>query len=90
MSLFSKLFGGGGKGPETRAETYNGFTITPDPIKEGPHYRIRARIEKEIGGEVKTHVLIRADTLQDHTAACEASVAKARLMIDQQGEGIFG
>ena len=89
MSLFSKLFGGGGSRPEPEAEVYKDFRITPDPIREGGTFRIAARIEKEIGGEVKTHQLIRADTLEDQTAAAEASAAKARMLIDEQGDAIF-
>lgn len=89
MSILSRLFGGGTSKPEARTETYKDFTITPEPIKEGPHFRIAARIEKEIGGEVKSHHLIRADTLESHDAAAEASVEKAKLMIDQSGDRIF-
>ena len=62
MSIFRKLFGGGGgsSAPEAEPEEYNGFAITPEPIKEGHTFRIAARIEKEVNGEVKTHRLIRA------------------------------
>ncbi len=93
MSLFSKLFGGGGGGsaaPEAKSEDYNGFTITPTPISEGQEYRVSARIEKQVGDEVKTHTLIRADTMSDGDAANKASVAKAKQMIDEQGERLFG
>ena len=90
MSLFSKLFGGGGGSvPEQAAEDYKGFIITPTPAKEGPRYRIGARIEKEINGEIKTHSLIRADTLEDLTTANEASIGKAKQMIDEQGDRLF-
>ena len=51
--------------------------------------RIAARIEKEVNGEVKTHRLIRADTLESHGAAVEASVGKAKLLIDQLGDRLF-
>ena len=63
--------------------------ITPEPIKEGHTFRIAARIEKEVNGEVKTHRLIRADTLESHGAAVEASVGKAKLLIDQLGDRLF-
>ena len=93
MSLFSKLFGGGGSGssaPEAQSEDYNGFTITPTPIREGSEYRVSARIEKQVGEEMKTHTLIRADTMSDNDAANSASIAKAKQMIDEQGERLFG
>ena len=71
------------------AETYEGFTIIPEPAREGSQYRIGARIEKEIGGEKKTHTLIRADTLGDHASAVTASINKARQVIDEQGDRLF-
>ena len=43
----------------------------------------------EVDGEMKTHTLIRADTIGELEAAKQASTAKARQMIDEQGEGIF-
>ena len=87
MSIFKKLFGGGGSSaPETKSETYKDFTITPTPIREGSRFRISALIEKD----GRTHTLIRADVLEDLTAANEASVNKAKQMIDEQGERLFG
>ncbi len=90
MSILSKLFGGGGSvKPDAEPVTYEDFRIFPEPIADGGQHRIAARIEKEVGGETKTHHLIRADTLGDPEAAAEASVAKAKQLIDQQGERLF-
>jgi hypothetical protein len=90
MSLFKKLFGGSSDAPKGPEPTlYNGFTILPEPMKESDGYRIAARIEKEIGGELKTHHLIRADMLHSADQAAEASVQKAKSMIDQMGDKIF-
>ena len=92
MSLFSKLFGGGGGGsaaPEPETIDHNGYSITPSPIREGNRYRICAKIVKEVGGETKTHTLIRADTIDDFETAVEASVGKAKMLIDQQGDRLF-
>ncbi|MEL6169291.1 MAG: HlyU family transcriptional regulator [Pseudomonadota bacterium] len=88
MSLFSRLFGGGSQEPDP-PESYEGFTITPEPIKDGNHFRIAARIEKEVAGQLKSHHLIRADTLESHEAAKAASLGKARQVIDEQGERLF-
>ena len=92
MSFFKKLFGGGdgGGSPEAEATEYEGFSIIPTPIKEGSQYRLSARLEKEIGGEVKSHTLIRADLLESFDAAAEASIRKGKQMIDEQGERLFG
>ncbi len=91
MSLLSKLFGGGGTtpAPQAQSESYEGFTITPEPVREGSRYRLGARIEKEVGGEMKAHHLIRADVLDDFESARLASVNKARQVIEEQGERLF-
>jgi hypothetical protein len=95
MSLLSRLFGGGGGSsgpakPRHPTETHKGFTITPDPQKEGPRYRIRGHVSKEVGGEVRTHTFIRADTLESEDAAVTATVGKAKQLIDEQGDRLFG
>jgi hypothetical protein len=90
MSLLSRLFGGGASKPKVEAVMHKDFSITPDPMKDGGEFRIAAIIEKEVGGQMKSHRLIRADVLNDYQAACDASVDKAKVMIDQMGEGLFG
>ncbi|MDO6589118.1 hypothetical protein DS901_04315 [Loktanella sp. D2R18] len=89
MSLFKRLFGGNAAPAVIPSEDYNGYTITPEPIREGGKFRLAARIEKEIDGEVKLHHLIRADLLESEDVACKESAAKARVVIDQQGDSIF-
>lgn len=91
MSLLSRLFGGGSGKPAEAVQPveYNGYRIYPEPMNDGSKWRISARIEREVEGNVKSHHLIRADTLNDEQEAKDASVAKARIMIDQQGDGIF-
>ena len=56
----------------------------------GKTYRLAARITQDKDGETREYYLIRADTFQDKGQAAEASVAKARQMIDEQGERLFG
>jgi hypothetical protein len=85
MSLLSKLFGGG-SAAEPSSVDHNGFAITPTPIREGSRWRVGARIDKD----GRTHELIRADMLDDLTTAREASVRKAKQMIDEQGDRLFG
>lgn len=91
MSILSRLFGGGGKRetPEPATEAYQGFRIIPAPQEADGGYRIGARIEKEIGGEVKVHHLMRADVLRDRDAAEQASIRKAKQVIDEQGDALF-
>ena len=87
MSLFSKLFGG--KKQEVEPEDYQGYRIYAAPMAEGGVFRIAARIEKEVAGEMRSHQLIRADTLNSKAEAEAASIAKAKAMIDQLGEALF-
>jgi len=88
MSLFSKLFGGGNTS-EPEPVTYEGFDIFPEPMAEGGKYRLSARIEKIIGGAHKTHQVVRADVFASRDEAESLSVAKAKQVIDEQGERIF-
>lgn len=92
MALFSRLFGGksGGSDQPAPAEEYKGFRIVPHPIREGGHYRVAARIEKDVDGQLRQHELIRADTVATLDEATALSVAKARQMIDEQGDRLFG
>ncbi|WP_306152916.1 HlyU family transcriptional regulator [Roseovarius sp. MMSF_3281] len=93
MSLFSKLFGGGKPKAEPEAEaegeTYEGFRIFPTPQSESDGFRLGARIEKEVDGEVKVHHLLRADVIRSLEEAQAFSIRKAKQVIDEQGERIF-
>jgi hypothetical protein len=90
MSFLKKLFGGGtGAESKTPTEDYKGYRITATPIAEGTTFRVSATIEKEIDGELRTHKLIRADTVQGQEAAEAACFRKAKQVIDEQGERIF-
>ena len=87
MSLLSKLFGSGPKAePEVKPEEFQGFTITPSPERVGTNWRIGAVIEKD----GKSHHLIRADQLSAREDCDRASIAKAKQMIQEQGDRLFG
>ena len=95
MGLLSKLFGGGkdsggGSGGKEGAEIdYNGFKITPAARPQNGQWLTAGIIRKEIGGEVKEHRFLRADTHASPESANDFAVIKARQIIDEQGEGIF-
>ena len=88
MSLFSKLFGSGEE-PDPETVEYKGFGIFPDPLAEGSKYRLSARIEKTIDGDRKTYLVIRADVFESRDQAESFSIAKAKQVIDEQGERVF-
>jgi hypothetical protein len=88
MSFWKRLFGSKSDDPAPSAagEDYNGFLITPTPIREGGQFRVAARIEKD----GQSHELIRADTMASAEDATAASLRKARQIIDEQGDRLFG
>ena len=88
MSLLKKLFGGSAPA-EAEAEIYQDFRIIPTLKRESDGYRISARIEKDVNGETKVHSLIRADTIASLDDATAATVAKAKQVIDEQGDALF-
>ena len=90
MSILSKLFGSGSAKPAAEPVSYKDFRITPQPVAEGGQYRIAAVIELGEGEAMQSHKLVRADTFSDAQAAMDASVAKAKQMIDEQGAQLFG
>jgi hypothetical protein len=47
-------------------------------------------ISREAGGEVREHRFIRADRFPSREDAIEVTLRKARQLIDEQGERIFG
>ncbi len=87
------LFGGGSAPAEPEAgppEDYKGFTIRAAPGQRGGQWTTEALITKTIDDVTKEHRLIRADLFAERDDAIVASMAKARRMIDEQGERIFG
>lgn len=93
MSFWKSLFGGGVR-PEAPAqesppEVYNGFTIRAAPFKSGAQFQTAGRIEKEVGGAHKEHHFIRADSHPSYEDAVRFSLAKARQIVDLQGERMF-
>ena len=90
MSILSKLFGiGSGKSDGLPAEDYNGFRIIPQPQSDSGGHRICAVIEKDVDGETKSHMMIRADQCATLDEAITSSTLKAKHLIEEQGEAIF-
>lgn len=94
MSFWKKLFGGGGGDAAVEAAgepvEHNGFTIRATPFTEGGQYQTCGVISKEIGGEVREHRFIRADRFAAKQDAVDVTLRKARQIIDEQGDKIFG
>ena len=92
MSFLKKLFGGGmssGGDKEAPSEIYEGYTITPNPMKADGGFRLAAKITLDVEGEMKEHQLIRADVITDYQECVTSSLNKAKQVIKEQGMNIF-
>jgi len=58
--------------------------------KDQGQYQTAGIITKEIGGVAKEHKFIRADRHASYEDAVEFSLGKARQIVDQQGDRMFG
>jgi hypothetical protein len=47
-------------------------------------------VSREISGETKEHRLVRADMFSSRDEAAEAAIRKAKLVIKEQGDRMFG
>lgn len=75
--------------PRFEPEFYQGFNIYPEPMAEGGQYRLHGRITRLKDGELQEYRLIRSDLLPSAEQAAELMVAKAKRVIDENGERIF-
>ena len=90
-AFLARLFGGSAAAPpEEDAVEYNGYRIRPTPFPRLGQYQTAGVIEKEIGGEVKEHHFVRAETHSSHEEAVAYTIVKAKQIIDEQGDRIFG
>ena len=89
-ALWSRLFGGGTAEPAADAIEYNGYRIRPAPYPSKGAYQTAGIIEKDVGGETKEYRFVRAETHSSREEAIAFSIAKAKQIIDEQGDRIFG
>ncbi len=95
MSFLKRLFGLGSTDqpaapPPAEAVEYKGFQIRSAPFKDGGQFQTCALINKTVGGVEKEHRLIRADRFASIDDARDVSLRKAKQMIDEQGDRLFG
>jgi hypothetical protein len=98
MSFLKKLFGGGSLGgstpkpdaaPAASAE-HDGFSILATPYQDNGQWQMCGVIEKDIAGAIKSHRFVRADRFGSREEAAEFTLVKARQIIDQSGDKLFG
>ena len=94
MSFLRKLFGLdaslGSSAPVIEAIEHEGFMIVPSPVAENGQFRLCAMISKQVDGQARQHKLIRADMFFSSDEAAEAAIGKAKQVIKEQGERLFG
>ena len=93
MSLLSALFSKLAPAPAEKVQEpveYKGFIIRPAPFKTEGQFQTAGTIEREVGGVRKEHRFIRADAFASFDDAVAFTLAKARQMVDLQGERMFG
>jgi hypothetical protein len=88
--LWARLAAGGAAtGPPVETVEYKGYRIRPAPYLSGSQYQTAGSIEKDTAEGVKEHRFIRADTYASRDDAIAFTIAKAKQLIDLQGERMF-
>jgi len=88
--LWARLAAGGAAaGPPIETVEYKGYRIRPAPYLSGSQYQTAGSIEKDTADGVKEHRFIRADTYASRDDAIAFTIAKAKQLIDLQGERMF-
>ena len=87
--LFARLFGNAAAPAEEDPVEYEGYRIRPTPFPRRGQYQTAGLIEKEVGGEVKEHRFVRAETHSSREEAIAFSIAKAKQIIDEQDDRLF-
>lgn len=74
---------------DTPDEVHKGVEVFARPAKEGGQWRICGLLRKEVDGVVVERRFLRADLLPDEETARSATLGKARLIIDQNGDSLW-
>ena len=88
--LFSAGRGAGETPRAGESIEYKGYMIIPAPEKGPAGWRVSGTISKEIAGGRRVHRLDRADASPNREAIVAMTIDKAKRVIDEQGDRIFG
>ena len=89
-AAWARLVGAGSESDAPAAAVeYKGYRIRPAPYRTNGLYQTAGIIEKDSPEGVKEHRFIRADTHQSRQDAIDFTIAKAKQIIDLQGDRIF-
>ncbi len=90
--FFKSLLGGAAGNAQPKpaeAVEYKGLSIEAAPINEDGKFRTAGFISGEVDGDIKRVRFIRADQHNDLGSAVDHAIAKARQIIDEQGEALL-
>lgn len=91
--FFKRLFGSAANENEPQSdepdEVYNEVELFARPVKEGGQWRIAGMIRKRVDGTIVERKFVRADLLPDPDTAKTATLGKAKLIVDQNGDGLW-
>jgi hypothetical protein len=94
MGLVRGLFGrresGTDSAPAAEATEHEGYLIRPAPRRQGSGWLTAGSISKQFPDGVKEHQFVRADTFPDREGASAFAVSKAKQIIAEQGDRMFG
>ncbi|MGN7291425.1 HlyU family transcriptional regulator [Rhizobium sp. SAFR-030] len=96
ISKFLSMLSGTGEKPTAGSaakvdpQEHAGCTIYAEPIREGSQLRLAGRIEKDVGGQRLVRTFVRADMFTSMDDAVDCTFRKARQIIDQNGQSLFG
>ena len=93
VSLVRNLFGRKEAGTESAVETateHEGFLIRPAPRRQSKGWLTAGSIAKQFPDGLKEYSFVRADVFADRDAAVAFSISKAKQIIAEQGDRMFG
>ncbi len=90
--LVARFGGRSADATEAPAEAveYKGYRIRPAPFRDGSQFQTAGTIEKDTDGGLREHRFVRAEKHPSRDDALEFSLMKAKQIIDQQGDRLFG
>ena len=70
--------------------SHEGFLIRPAPRRQGSEWLTAGSIAKQFPDGLKEYSFVRADVFRDRDAAVAFSISKAKQIIAEQGDRMFG
>jgi len=89
-SLFGRRESGTESAPAAEAIEHEGYLIRPVPRRQGSSWLTAGSITKQFPDGPKEHQFVRADTFGDRETASAFAVSKAKQIIAEQGDRMFG